>query len=32
VRDASRTAIGVAALRWQHQALDGEPKILADPV
>src|ERR1700741_216051 len=29
-RGASRTALGVAALRWQHQTLDGEPKVLAD--
>ena len=32
LREASRTAIGVAALRWQHQVIDGEPKILVDPV
>jgi methyltransferase (TIGR00027 family) len=30
-RQASRTAIGVAALRAAHQLLDGEPKILDDP-
>jgi methyltransferase (TIGR00027 family) len=28
----SRTALGVAALRAAHQILDGEPKILTDPV
>ena len=31
-RSASRTALGVAALRGLHQSIDGEPKILADPV
>ncbi|MGP0088912.1 MAG: class I SAM-dependent methyltransferase [Xanthobacteraceae bacterium] len=31
-RGSSRTALGVAALRAAHQLLDGEPKILADPV
>ena len=31
-RGASRTALGVAALRWLHQTIDGEPKILVDPV
>jgi len=31
-RNASRTALGVAALRAVHQLLDGEPKILEDPV
>ena len=31
-RGASRTAIGVAALRWQHQWLDDEPKVLIDAV
>jgi methyltransferase (TIGR00027 family) len=29
---ASRTAISVAVLRAAHQLLDGEPKVLADPV
>jgi methyltransferase (TIGR00027 family) len=31
-RNASRTALGVAALRAVHQLLDGEPKILEDSV
>jgi methyltransferase (TIGR00027 family) len=31
-RGASRTALGVAALRWLHQTIDGEPRILVDPV
>ena len=31
-RGASRTALGTAALRWLHQSIDGEPKILTDPV
>jgi O-methyltransferase involved in polyketide biosynthesis len=31
-RAASRTALGVAALRAAHQLVDGEPKILDDPV
>jgi methyltransferase (TIGR00027 family) len=31
-RGASRTALGTAALRWLHQTIDGEPKILVDPV
>jgi methyltransferase (TIGR00027 family) len=31
-RKASRTALGVAALRAIHQTLDGEPKVLDDPV
>jgi len=31
-RNSSRTALGVAALRAVHQLLDGEPKILEDPV
>jgi methyltransferase (TIGR00027 family) len=31
-RSASRTALGVAALRWLHQTIDAEPKILVDPV
>ena len=31
-RDASRTALGVAALRAVHQLIDGEPKILDDPI
>jgi len=31
-RNSSRTALGVAALRAVHQLLDGEPKILYDPV
>lgn len=31
-RSASRTALGVAALRGLHQSMDGEPKILADPI
>lgn len=31
-RGASRTALGAAALRWLHQTIDGEPKILADPM
>jgi methyltransferase (TIGR00027 family) len=31
-RGASRTALGVAALRGIHQLLDGEPKILDDPI
>ena len=32
LRDASRTALGVAALRAVHQIMDGEPKILDDPI
>jgi methyltransferase (TIGR00027 family) len=31
-RNSSRTALGVAALRAVHQLLDGEPKILEDPI
>lgn len=31
-REASGTAVGVAALRAAHQLIDGEPKILDDPV
>jgi methyltransferase (TIGR00027 family) len=31
-RGASRTALGAAALRWLHQTLDGEPKIMVDTV
>jgi methyltransferase (TIGR00027 family) len=31
-RTSSRTALGVAALRAVHQLLDGEPKILDDPI
>src|SRR5271157_5401130 len=31
-RNFSRTALGVAALRAVHQLLDGEPKILDDPI
>lgn len=31
-RGASRTAVGVAVLRWLHQSIDGEPKILDDPI
>lgn len=31
-RASSRTALGVAALRAAHQLMDGEPKILDDPV
>jgi methyltransferase (TIGR00027 family) len=31
-RDASRTALGVAALRAAHQVLDQQPLILEDPV
>jgi methyltransferase (TIGR00027 family) len=31
-RSASRTALGVAMTRAFHQLLDGEPKILDDPV
>lgn len=31
-RDASRTALGVAALRAAHQVLDQKPLILEDPV
>jgi methyltransferase (TIGR00027 family) len=31
-RNSSRTALGVAALRAVHQLLDGDPKILEDPV
>lgn len=31
-RGASRTAVGVAALRWLHQSMDDEPKILVDPI
>lgn len=29
---ASRTAMGAACLRYAHQVLDNEPKILDDPV
>ena len=31
-RDASSTALGVAMLREVHQTLDGDPKILNDPI
>src|SRR5271163_808264 len=31
-RNSSRTALGVASLRAVHQLLDGEPKILDDPI
>jgi methyltransferase (TIGR00027 family) len=31
-RNASKTALGVAMTRAYHQLLDGEPKILDDPV
>ena len=31
-RHASRTALGVAALRAVHQLMDGAPKILDDPI
>jgi methyltransferase (TIGR00027 family) len=31
-RDASKTALGVAALRAVHQLFDAEPKILEDPI
>jgi methyltransferase (TIGR00027 family) len=31
-RNASRTALGVAMLRAVHQLVDGQPKILDDPV
>jgi methyltransferase (TIGR00027 family) len=31
-RNSSQTALGVAALRAVHQLLDGEPKILDDPI
>jgi methyltransferase (TIGR00027 family) len=31
-RAASRTALGVATLRAAHQILDGEPKLLIDPI
>jgi len=31
-RDSSKTALGVAVLRAVHQLLDGEPKILDDPL
>ena len=31
-RKASETALGVAVLRAVHQMMDGEPKILNDPV
>jgi methyltransferase (TIGR00027 family) len=31
-RQASRTALGVARLRAAHQFLDGEPRLLDDPV
>jgi len=30
--NASQTAIRVATLRAAHQILDGEPKILVDPI
>jgi methyltransferase (TIGR00027 family) len=32
LRHASRTALGVAALRAVHQLMDGAPKILDDPI
>ena len=32
LRHASRTALGVAALRAVHRLIDGEPKILDDPI
>ena len=32
LRHASKTALGVAALRAVHQIMDGEPKILDDPI
>lgn len=31
-RNASKTALGVAALRAVHQLLDGEPKVVDDPI
>jgi methyltransferase (TIGR00027 family) len=31
-RSSSRTALGVAALRAVHQLMDGEPKIVNDPI
>jgi methyltransferase (TIGR00027 family) len=31
-RGSSRTALGAAALRWIHQSIDGEPKLVVDPV
>lgn len=31
-RNSSQTALGVAALRAVHQLLDGEPKVLEDPI
>jgi len=31
-RKASRTALSVAMLRAVHQTLDGQPKILDDPI
>ena len=31
-RAASKTALGVTAVRVVHQLVDGEPKILADPI
>ena len=31
-RGASRTARAVAALRAVHQLLDGDPKLLDDPI
>jgi methyltransferase (TIGR00027 family) len=31
-RNSSRTALGVAALRAVHQLIDGDPKILVDPI
>jgi hypothetical protein len=31
-RHASRTALGVAALRAVHQLIGGAPKILDDPI
>jgi len=31
-RNSSRTALSVAASRAVHQFLDGEPKILDDPI
>lgn len=32
MKQASTTAVGVAALRAVHQLMDGEPKLLEDPV
>lgn len=31
-RESSKTALGVAALRAAHQLVDGEPRILDDPI